>query len=149
MKEIGCEWKKAIIVISYDLNLWKRIERKYFGNIFRELRSARLNERWSAVFYAVALQLTWLRLLRHVCTTCNSHACHRIWYYKFKCSTHIVRVTFPRGDLSQSWHFRTCNYNPLYRYVNTADGDLAEVSPEHIEQWTVSSSDWNADLDAD
>lgn len=56
---------------------------------------------------------------------------------------------FPRGDMSHSRHFRTRNRNPLYRYVNTADGDLAEVSSEHIEQWTVSFGDWNADLDAD
>lgn len=76
-----------------------------------------------------------------IISTCNSHARRRVRYYKFKCSTHIVRVMFPRGDLSQSRHFRTRNYNPLYRYVNKADGDLAEVSPEHIEQWTVSFAD--------
>lgn len=51
-------------------------------------------------------------------------------------------MTCHRVDISE-------RVTPLYRYVNIADGDLAEVSPEHIEQWTVSFDDWNADLDVD
>lgn len=131
----------------------KKIKRNYLGNISFERAmfafckiKRKINCRVLRSCIAVNV---WLRLLRHVCATCNSHARRRAWYYKFKCSTHIVRVMFPRGDLSQSRHFRTRNCNPLYRYVNTADGDLAEVSPEHTEQWTVSFDDWNADLDAD
>lgn len=59
------------------------------------------------------MQLVWLRLLRHIYATCISYVRRRARYYKFKFNTHIVRVMFPSGDLSQSRHFRTRNHKPL------------------------------------